>query len=113
MIYTSYFGSGKYDISRSISIALYTPDFIKDKIEVYTPLCPSWGMIEHYKKTNDKLRYILRYTLDRLGRLDESRIADDLDGLTLLCYEKSGEFCHRHIVSKWLNDYTGIEVKEL
>ena len=30
----------------------------------------------------------------------------------LLCYEESEEFCHRHLVAKWLRDF-GYEVKEL
>ncbi len=31
----------------------------------------------------------------------------------LLCYEKSGEFCHRHLVAKWLEENLKIEIKEV
>ena len=34
------------------------------------------------------------------------------DDCVLLCYEKSGDFCHRHLVANWLSDNLGIEVKE-
>lgn len=30
----------------------------------------------------------------------------------LLCYEKPGDFCHRHLVSQWLNE-NGIRCSEL
>lgn len=32
--------------------------------------------------------------------------------IALVCYEKSGDFCHRHIVADWLNQ-AGYDVKEL
>ena len=25
--------------------------------------------------------------------------------VTLLCYEKPDDFCHRHLVSKWFNEH--------
>lgn len=30
----------------------------------------------------------------------------------LLCYEKPGDFCHRHLVADWLNSNLGMNVKE-
>jgi uncharacterized protein (DUF488 family) len=39
-------------------------------------------------------------------------VAQALEGKVLLCYEKSGDFCHRHLVAEWLRRY-GYEVKEL
>jgi len=33
--------------------------------------------------------------------------------VVLLCHEKEGDFCHRRIVAKWLQDELGIEVPEL
>ena len=32
--------------------------------------------------------------------------------VALCCYEKPSDFCHRHIVAKWLEEQAGIEVKE-
>lgn len=33
--------------------------------------------------------------------------------VVLLCHEREGEFCHRRLVSDWLNRELGIEVPEL
>jgi uncharacterized protein (DUF488 family) len=30
----------------------------------------------------------------------------------LLCYEKPGDFCHRHIVAEWLHNNLGVHVEE-
>lgn len=32
--------------------------------------------------------------------------------VALCCYEKPGDFCHRHILAKWLTEKTEIEIKE-
>ena len=43
-----------------------------------------------------------------LGRLDPKEVEDHLyfmsDGMdiALVCYEKTGDFCHRHLVAEWL-----------
>lgn len=34
------------------------------------------------------------------------------DEFTMICFEKPTDFCHRHLVAKWLQFY-GYEVKEL
>ena len=31
--------------------------------------------------------------------------SDALDRLTLLCYEKPSDFCHRHLVANWLRQH--------
>jgi len=42
---------------------------------------------------------------------DIERISNGSD-VALCCYEKPMDFCHRHILAKWLTKQTGIEVKE-
>ena len=111
MIYTSYFASKKFDINQAISIARKTPKYIN--IPVYLDLAPQFDLVTDYKKDHDQSRYVLRYSIEVLSKLDPQKVLKDLDGKILLCYEKSGDFCHRHIVAKWLNIYTGVEVKEL
>lgn len=37
----------------------------------------------------------------------------ELDGSVLLCWEKSGAFCHRRLVAEWLEDAVGEKVQEL
>ena len=35
-----------------------------------------------------------------------------LQDIVLLCYEKPGRFCHRHILAEWIKEKTGEEVEE-
>ena len=34
------------------------------------------------------------------------------DNMILLCYEKSGDFCHRHVLADWLEENFGYRVEE-
>jgi hypothetical protein len=111
MIYTSYFASKKFDKTQSISIARKTPRNIK--VPIYLDLAPQFDLVTDYKKDHDQSKYVLRYSIEVLSKLDPQKVLQDLDNKTLLCYEKSGEFCHRYIVGKWLNIYTGVNIKEL
>jgi hypothetical protein len=111
MIYTSYFASRKYDITKAVSIA--KKSICGFDIPIYSDLAPSYDILEEYKERPDQQRYILRYTLEILSRLDPQKVSQDLDEKVLLCYEKTGDFCHRHIAAKWLNIYTNITVIEI
>jgi len=110
MIYTSYFANKITDNIHAISIARKTPKYIN--IPVYIDLAPPFELVSDYKKDHNQARYTIRYILEVLSKLDPHKVVQDLDGKFLLCYERSGEFCHRHIVGKWLNIYTGVDVKE-
>ena len=50
--------------------------------------------------------------LARLNRLDAHRIARELDGKILLCWEPPGVFCHRRMVAEWLEAETGLVIPE-
>ena len=41
---------------------------------------------------------------------DLKTLAGDKD-IALVCYEKPGDFCHRHLVAQWLRD-AGYSVEE-
>jgi len=110
MIYTSYFAGKRYANEQVISIARKTP--VND-IPVYIELAPSFELVKEYKKDHDQSKYVLRYAIEVLSKLDPFKVVRDLDNKVMLCYEKPGAFCHRHIVAKWLNVYTKIEVVEL
>jgi len=68
--------------------------------------------------------YLERYN-EILAALDPGKVADELVALgsggvpVMLCYEQPasierGEtYCHRHIVSQWLEDRLGINVEEV
>ncbi len=35
---------------------------------------------------------------------DPIKVGKELQGMILLCYEKTGDFCHRHLVAEWLRE---------
>lgn len=112
MIYTSYFAVQK-DNKNAVAICRGVPKWFTGTI--YSALAPSWDILMEYKNSEqteaDKARYTKRYKKEILDLLSPQKVYDDLNGKTLLCYEKSGDFCHRHIVSEWLFNY-GFEVEE-
>lgn len=57
-------------------------------------------------------QYDQSYREDVLYRLDPHNVAAMLDGKVLLCWEKSGQFCHRYIVAEWLREH-GYKCEEL
>jgi hypothetical protein len=53
-----------------------------------------------------------------LAKFDPIEIYDRLTGyytteVTLLCYEKAGDFCHRRLVAEWLSVANNIVIPEL
>ena len=56
--------------------------------------------------------YFHYYKQETLDKLNPHVVAKDLNNKVLLCYEKSTDFCHRHIVAAWLRHY-GYEAEEL
>ena len=109
MIYTSYFASNKYDIKDGVSVARY----VKFSVSDYCPeLYPSKSLLEWYKGLPVGVRstpeYIEKYTNlyieQTLSKLDVHELAKRLNNKVLLCYEKSSDFCHRHIIAKWFRD---------
>ena len=117
MIYTSYFARVKNlpnDII-PISICVKAPDGWKG-IE-YKKLAPKWSFLSVYKQTKDKGYYIENFNKLVLDCLNQNDVIKELydisDGkdIALICYEKSGDFCHRHLVADWLKS-AGIECVE-
>lgn len=117
MIYTSYFSSKKYNKADGISIARWS-DFWNG--DTYFDLYPSKDLLVWWKSLSEESQndshyqqlYSTYYQQEILDKLDPHKVASDLENRVLLCYEKSSDFCHRHIVAAWLRQY-GYEVKEL
>ena len=117
-IYTSYFAKMKKipeDIVR-ISICGKAPDWY-DGIQ-YKKVAPKWSFFQEWKQNHDNVFYIEHFNAEVLDTLRAEEVYKDLDKLScgkdcvLLCYEKSSDFCHRHLVADWLQDKLNIEVKE-
>jgi hypothetical protein len=80
----------------------------------YPKLFPPWALIKKYKKglvTEEE--YTIRYHNDVLSKLNPFDVYSDLEGKVLLCWEESGEFCHRHLVADWIFNKLGIEITEI
>ena len=117
MIYTSYFSSKKYNPEDGVSITRWSPFW---KGYTFKDLAPSTDLLKWWKSLPEEAQkcqdcqqiYFQVYKQETLSKLDPHKVAALLDGKVLLCYEKSEDFCHRHIVAAWLQHY-GYEVEEL
>lgn len=113
-IYTSYFANSKA-LSKAnvmpISIARYSPKWfygprILDVAPTSYMLSGSCGHEEYLVKYNEILN---RLNLHRLLSMIES-VSNGKD-VALCCFEKPGDFCHRHLLAEWMTK-NGCEVKE-
>ena len=64
------------------------------------------------KEDGDEEAYRKSYYEQVLRKLDAQKVYDDLKDKTLLCWEKSGKFCHRRIVAEWIYNEIGVIVEE-
>lgn len=109
---TSYFAKFN-DEKFGVSISRVTPKWSNITKE-YKALAPSWSLVSDYKSGKiDKDGYTKRYYEETLSKLDAKKVYNDLKDKVLLCYEKKGDFCHRHIVANWIENELGIKVEEI
>jgi hypothetical protein len=114
-IYTSYFGNlralGKEGLF-SISIARYTPKWFTGAR--YLDVAPTPFMLS---SACTQSMYVTRYE-DILKSLKPDNVIRQIEQMSggrdvaLLCFEKPGEFCHRHMLADWLNKNTSYNVEE-
>lgn len=116
-IYTGYFAKTKIyeqDGLQPVSIAGKTPGFFKGP--KFPSLAPEYKMFSDWKKGKiSDMEYTKIFT-KRLNELDKEAIKRFINSfdkpVVLLCYEKPGDFCHRHIVADWIEGNLGIRVDE-
>lgn len=117
-IYTSYFANlknlEKEDIF-PIAICCYSPKWFNGPN--LGSIAPTPDILEKCKSSHAE--YEKRYKTEVLSIFKDistliNRISYISGGkdVALCCYEKPSDFCHRHIVAKWLEEQAGIEVKE-
>lgn len=118
-IYTSYFAKLK-NIPEGIvkiSICGKAPDWYTGL--QYKKVAPKYGFFMEWKQNHDNNFYIEHFNKEVLDVLDPQEVYNSLEKLSegkdcvLICYEKPGDFCHRHLVADWLSDKLGIDVVEL
>ena len=113
MIYTSYFAKLKALPVTVIPVAICgkAPEWYNGL--QYKKLAPKYDFFMEWKRNHDNDYYIRCFNEQVLNKLDANTIVRELTELTnttnkdadiaLLCYEKPTDFCHRHLVSEWLN----------
>jgi uncharacterized protein YeaO (DUF488 family) len=81
----------------------------------YTALAPTWELLTDIKanKINEQ-QYSERYIalLEQRNITPEKLYHDLPDGAILMCYEKTGDFCHRRVLAGWLLDKHNIFIPE-
>lgn len=98
---TSYFAH--YKGTNGVAITYALPSWSKYKH--YLPLAPTRAMVEAYKSGRLSEEEYTRqyYKLLELRGITPQQVLKDLgDDAVLLCFEKTGKFCHRHLAAKWL-----------
>lgn len=117
LIYTSYFAQVKNLPSDIVPISIAAKQVPGWRYPVYKALAPTYNILYDYKRDGDKDHYVAAYLRDVLRYLSPEKVVADLEKLSggkdiaLICYEKSGSFCHRHVVARWLGK-AGFVVKE-
>lgn len=118
-IVTSYFAQQKalkavgYYI---ISIARYNPRYLS--CASYKALAPSPGLLHDWRTYHDKEHYteVFNHFLHHFCNAEQ--VLQDLlrysggQPIALCCYERSTDFCHRHLVADWMNKELGIQIEE-
>ena len=111
MIYTSYFAKLKSLPKNIIPISICgkAPDWYKGL--KYKKLAPKYDFFMKWKENHDNDYYVKCFKEQVLDKLDAndviSELADVSSGtnIALICYEKPGDFCHRHLVAEWLRSH--------
>lgn len=110
LIYTSNFARcGNH--ANAVSIALKPPEWYKGR--EYKRLAPPFWLLQEYHNGLPKEDYELYYYSEVLSHLNPCEVVHAIgDGSIILCWESASDFCHRHLVSGWINKELGIEVEE-
>ena len=121
MIYTGYYAKlKKYEKAGLITIAVSgaIPKFYTDRYK-YSDFAPRYSFFKAWKDKEISDSEYLKMYEDYLNTLDKEEIEFDFKeyntkehNCILLCYEKTGDFCHRYTLADWLNKIFGYEVEE-
>ena len=114
MLTTSYFAN-LAKVSNPLSISRFSPSWYRGP--ELKELAPSAQLLRGYHRGNtDELGYEVEFE-KQLSALDAKAIYAKIlsfgENVSLLCYEKPGDFCHRRLVAEWLERELEIEVPEL
>ena len=110
MLYTSYFANMKNIPENIIRVSICggVPKWYTGL--QYKKVAPKYKFFMEWKENKDNDFYIKHFNEEVLSNITVTEFLEDIKKLTnnaenvvLLCYEKPSDFCHRHLVSDWLN----------
>ncbi len=104
LIMTGYFGRAvEYD--NPVSVTRSSKIDMQNKLE---ELAPSWEILNRYKQDHDEAAYARAYS-KQLDAVDWAKVGakvrkliEEGGPITLVCYEKPEDFCHRHMARERL-----------
>jgi len=121
MIYTTYFAKLKKLPEGVIPVSICAKAPPGYQGPSYRNLAPKYDFYRKWKIDHDNDYFTMCYKDQVLRHLNPARVVAELyyqagkascDGdIALVCYEKSSDFCHRHLVADWLRD-SGYECEE-
>ena len=122
-LYTSYFSKIKQGKGIKLSVARYNPKWLKEgDIEgTLINLAPSKALLNKYKYkgltwdeyTQEYYKQLSNYNRDIQADLYAlETLLNTGEDVTIYCYEKSADNCHRHLLAKLFKD-KGFEVEEI
>lgn len=112
MIYTTYFAKLRSLPKDIIPVAICAKSPPGYQGPSYRALAPHYDFYSKYKADGDESYFAACYSEQILKNLNSARVVADLyhvaekgyceGDIALVCYEKSTDFCHRHLVADWL-----------
>lgn len=129
-LHTSYFAKRKSLSDKDtlyIAITAFPPKWWNGP--VYKKVAPPEELVSYYKNEKRRsgctdscmqtyIQYYKQKVLDSLvpenvySELEEMALQRNKENVVLLCFEKTEDFCHRHILSAWLR-LNGLQCEEL
>lgn len=114
-IYTSYF-SNKKALDKAgimiVSVARWQPRYYSVDC-VMLDVAPTVFMLKEATSEQYDAEYQkILSRLDARAFIQRLETASGGKDVALCCYEKPGDFCHRHVLAEYLTKQTGIEIKE-
>lgn len=113
MIQTSYFANHRNfpDGKRLVSVSRFTPEGVE--ADYALELAPQPQLLSEYKEGKvSEAEFKKQYISETLDLLDPKEVAKNYKDSIFLCYEKTGDFCHRNIIAEWLRS-AGENIEEV
>lgn len=114
MIYTTYFAKLKKLPENIKPIAICAKPPVGYTGPIYRGLAPKYDFFAKYKINGNKEEFAENYVGQVLSTLNPVKVVTELYyqleaapntcDIALVCFEKSTDFCHRHIVAAWLRE---------